>query len=322
MILTKFVIKHKKLIPIEELSKCSHFKIDAKCNECGNIKNITYQSYNINIKKYNIYTCIKCSYIKNKLTKKEKYGDENFNNREKNNKTIKDKYGVENIFQLKEVKNKSKETKKDLYGDENFVNTDKTKQTNLNKYGVECIFQSEEIKNQIKETNLKNLSVEYPMQNEKVKNKSVETCLDNFGVKYSLQSPEVRERGKQTKKEKYNDSNYNNREKMIETKTGLSYDEYIGQLPDFKKYEREVLSITKKQPLYLLKNYDKRGIAGQTGAYHLDHMFTVIRGFKNNIPPYIIGNIVNLKMLTWEDNCSKHSKCSITKYELFIKYEK
>lgn len=312
-------------VPTEHLQGGSHAMIKVKCDieTCGKEKEIKYQTYNRNISKRNIYACsIKCSQFKTKLTKKEKYGNENYYNVEQYKKTCLNKYGVENVFQLKSIKESSKQTKENKYGDPNFNNVEKRRKTNLKNHGVLSTSQLKETKEKSRKTNLKNNGVEYPMQSDEIKKKSVDTCLEHFDVKYSLQSLYIREKGNKTKEEKYGDKNYNNREKMIETKTGLSYDEYIEQLPEFKKYEREVLSITKKQPLYLLKNYKKRGIAGQIGAYHLDHKFTIYKGFENVIPPYILGNIINLGMLTWEENCSKHRNCSLTKQELFDRYDK
>jgi hypothetical protein len=53
------------------------------------------------------------------------------------------------------------------------------------------------------------------------------------------------------------------------------------------------------------------------GKYHLDHRYSIMRGFKNNIPPYIISHIYNLQMLLEKDNISKDYHCDITKEELF-----
>ncbi len=50
--------------------------------------------------------------------------------------------------------------------------------------------------------------------------------------------------------------------------------------------------------------------------YNLDHMFSVLEGFKNNIPPYIISNMCNLEIIPRYDNLSKGCDCSITKEEL------
>ena len=58
-----------------------------------------------------------------------------------------------------------------------------------------------------------------------------------------------------------------------------------------------------------LANLDKRGRG--KGQYHFDHMVSKLEGFKNHIPPFIIGSIHNLQMIKAEDNASKQSKCSI-----------
>ena len=79
--------------------------------------------------------------VANRKTKLEKYGDENYNNRDKCKKTCMEKYGVENPMKADKVKEKIKET-------------------NLEKYGVENPFQSEIIKDKIKETSLSKYGVE------------------------------------------------------------------------------------------------------------------------------------------------------------------
>jgi hypothetical protein len=69
-------------IPIDKLWISSNIKINVKCDICQNIKYINFSMYNKNIKKYNIYTCSnKCAVFKNKKTCLDKYGDENYNNR-------------------------------------------------------------------------------------------------------------------------------------------------------------------------------------------------------------------------------------------------
>jgi hypothetical protein len=87
--------------------------------------------------------------IKNKQSRKEKYGNENFVNSEK-----------------------GKQTRKEIYGNENYNNSQKNKETCLNRYGVENVFQSEKIKEKCKQKHLKNLGVENPMQNYEIFEKS------------------------------------------------------------------------------------------------------------------------------------------------------
>jgi len=76
-------------IKVENLSNGSNSIIKCKCDVCGIEKFLMYRFYIENFKNHNIYTCHKCSKIKNKLTCKEKYNNENYNNRNKFLKTLK-----------------------------------------------------------------------------------------------------------------------------------------------------------------------------------------------------------------------------------------
>ena len=51
--------------------------------------------------------------------------------------------------------------------------------------------------------------------------------------------------------------------------------------------------------------------------WHLDHIYSKQAGFRNNIPPYIIGHWTNLQMLPGPENSSKGMKCNKTKEQLF-----
>jgi hypothetical protein len=53
--------------------------------------------------------------------------------------------------------------------------------------------------------------------------------------------------------------------------------------------------------------------------YHLDHIYSILEGFKNNIPPYIISDLCNLQMIPRIDNIRKNCRCDMTKEELMIK---
>lgn len=56
----------------------------------------------------------------------------------------------------------------------------------------------------------------------------------------------------------------------------------------------------------------KTGLAGTPGAYHMDHMFSIMDGYKNQVSPLLIGNKSNLKMIPWKENLIKHSSSSIS----------
>jgi transposase len=95
-----------------------------------------------------------------------------------------------------------------------------------------------------------------------------------------------------------------------------NYNDYINSLSDFKKYKKKVISVTNKQPISKLLNFDKRGVSGVDGNFHLDHKFSIVEGFIQNISPSIIGNIKNLEFISWEENVKKRTNCSINIKEL------
>jgi hypothetical protein len=95
-----------------------------------------------------------------------------------------------------------------------------------------------------------------------------------------------------------------------------NYDDYINSLSDFKKYKKKVISITNKQHISELSNFNKRGVSGIEGNFHLDHKFSIVEGFIQNISPSIIGNIKNLEFIPWEENVKKRTNCSINITEL------
>jgi hypothetical protein len=82
---------------------------------------------------------------------------------------------------------------------------------------------------------------------------------------------------------------------------------------EFKKYRRKVYYWTSKNDLTQLENYNKRGRVG----FHLDHKYSITEGFKNKVPPKVIGSIDNLEFICYTDNLSKGTKCSITLENLY-----
>jgi len=61
---------------------------------------------------------------------------------------------------------------------------------------------------------------------------------------------------------------------------------------DFQKYQYQVDKVTNRQPLHLLENFEKRGGYGYSNdPYQIDHQYSVVYGFLNSVPPYIVGHI-------------------------------
>jgi hypothetical protein len=98
---------------------------------------------------------------------------------------------------------------------------------------------------------------------------------------------------------------------------GISYEEYLGTKSEFNKYRTEVNRYTKQQPVSMLENYSKRGLAGVKGAYHLDHIYSIKQGFIEGIPANVIGDIKNLRFIPWEDNIKKSSKLTNEAWDMF-----
>ena len=72
----------------------------------------------------------------------------------------------------------------------------------------------------------------------------------------------------------------------------------------------------------MLPNFEKRGnIKFKKDAYHIDHKFSISEGFKQGVPPEIIGDIVNLEMIPAIENIRKYGKCSITLKKLKELYD-
>ena len=107
--------------------------------------------------------------------------------------------------------------------------------------------------------------------------------------------------------------------KRLESRLKMSYTEYLLRRPKFFTYKSNVMSITRRQNLRLLDHYDKpRTLAGESGGYQLDHIITIKDGFSNNINPHIIGNIRNLRFITWEENLKKNRYSDV---KIDIKYK-
>jgi len=92
-------------------------------------------------------------------------------------------------------------------------------------------------------------------------------------------------------------------------------------LSKFKLYSSKVWKFTNyslKKYSKKIKNFELRG----RNKYHLDHKFSILEGFKQNIEPKLIAHWKNLEMLPEHENIKKGSLCSITFDELKILTDK
>lgn len=138
--------------------------------------------------------------LRAKQTRKEKYGDENFSNKEKRKRTCLELYGVENPFQSEEVKAKSKETMLLRYGvdhpmhSEFIVNGMKSRYKN--KTGYEYTVQNPEVVKKGRESYKEKFGYDHWMQNPEVLKKREEIYFEETGYRQPLQNPEIKEKGR------------------------------------------------------------------------------------------------------------------------------
>lgn len=83
----------------------------------------------------------------------------------------------------------------------------------------------------------------------------------------------------------------------------------------YYRYKTLVLHLTNHHRADLTQGYIT-GLAGKPGAWHIDHRFSIMQGFKDQISPFVIGHRANLQMLPWKQNIQKLHRCAVTKDEL------
>lgn len=152
----------------------------------------------------------KQSAIKTKETKLEKYGDQNYNNREQAKQTNIEKYGVENTYRTDKAINKAKQVMQERYNtDYFFSNRDSFEKVSLERYNQIHPMKNKSIKLKLKQTKLE----KYGDENYNNREKAKQTCLKKYGTTNSFNYKKT----KYTKMARYNDPNYNNREQAMKT---------------------------------------------------------------------------------------------------------
>jgi hypothetical protein len=100
----------------------------------------------------------------------------------------------------------------------------------------------------------------------------------------------------------------------------------LDELTEFQIYKNNVVAFTQYNlrifgELYFgAKWKELLGCKDVIHDYNIDHIYSQKNGFLNKIPPYIIGAIVNLRLLTFGENLNKSSRCDISIDELYEKY--
>lgn len=159
-----------------------------KCHTCGRPTNTLA---NGKIRKYCSYKCMNSNKEKIKMgvkSSKERFGDKNYNNREKYRKTNLEKFGTDHPWKNKKILEKCFETSYNRYNERYYFNKKEVKDkalklawsssainkrnsTNLEKFGNTIPSKTKLISNKLKEI-LNNPEIEIKKHNTKIKNNS------------------------------------------------------------------------------------------------------------------------------------------------------
>ena len=291
----------------------------SSCKNCG-LEFLIYGSY---LKK----TCSKkCEVETRKKTNLQKYGHEvnlHGSQKEELKQKIKDKYGVDNISQIPELKEKKRQTCQENFGvDWPMQSAEirrKSIETLLREFGTDNISKVPEIIQKIqnalhtpkeeyngltpfeygakikKERNLRLYGVEFYFQTEEFKEKYRAICTKKFGVDNIFKS------------EKFD---------ILMKEKGIRYSN--NDLLNRNNYHREVNKYTRRS---LACYGDTLQNNNKNDTVEYDHIFSRSQGFKQKVPPEIIGSIVNLQIIPKIVNRAKGDSCWITKDILIERYE-
>ena len=252
--------------------------------------------------------------------------------------TCTDKYGAIHHMKSPDFKKKFDDLFEEKHGVRNAMQT------------TECRQQLSERMNQpeVKEKLRQSWTENNPAKRPEIKQKIVaglkNWALTTHGVENASQVPEIYARGRQKCIEKYGDVHPARtqicKQKRRETclarygvshewktkvfldkraleKWGMTWDERNALTPEYLKYKRSVWKVTNSQPLETIPDYNKR-----SSDLHLDHKFSIAEGFRQGLPPEVIGNIANLQMLSSRENIAKSDSCSISKEDLLLEIQR
>jgi hypothetical protein len=199
------------------------------------------------------------------------------------------------------------------------VRNKKRTETVNNKYGGYTL-QSSELKNKMKSTMILRYGVEHSFHNQVIKQKALNTWIKKYGVDNPFKSEEIKEKIKEVLKEKYgvdNSANINTKiriDNVMKTKIERGWVIPNEFLSDYQIYRKKVKKLTestyKKYKNIINPNNLERVTNGKNG-FQLDHKYSIVEGFLNNVESEIISHQCNLQMLEWYDNRVKSKKCHI-----------
>ena len=94
------------------------------------------------------------------------------------------------------------------------------------------------------------------------------------------------------------------------------------EIKEFKTYKENVIQISNQNFCKYYHIINPKNVKRGKNKYHLDHIYSIREGFRNNILPKILSNPYNLRMLWCSDNIAKSDRSDQTKQSLYKGYLK
>jgi len=218
-----------------------------------------------------------------------------------------------------QTKNKFRENYQNLSETEKIVRNDKRTKTVNQKYGGYTL-QSPELKKKMKSTMIQKYGVEHSFHSDTIKQKALNTWIKKYGVDNPFKSSNIKEKIKQVLKDRYgvdNSANVNPEirvNKGIKTKIERGWiipDEFLSDYQIYRKKVKRLTETTYKTYKNIINPNNLERVTNGKNGYQLDHKYSIIEGFLNNVEPKIISHHRNLQMIEWGSNRAKSKRCDI-----------
>lgn len=217
----------------------------------------------------------------------------------------------------KELTNKTCIQKYGGIGFGNKYHTEKACKTMKERYGTTYYVLATEFEEKRTKTYQEKYNVTSPMQSSKVRKVHQTNMLKNHGVSNALCKGTLRDKALFTIEKTYGNKQIMATYYMRELKENKGDWLPLDQKSNFELYCMAVDKFTIQSiRKFNITDIEKR----KKFEYSLDHIYSKKQGFIDNIPPFIIGSIINLKVIPHSANSSKRDKCGMTKVQLFNLY--
>ena len=196
----------------------------------------------------------------------------------------------------------------------------RTKETCIEKYGVDNIGLI------TREKALKTMEERYGghiSNTEQFKEKYKNTCLERYGEDHIFKTKDFKKNMNDLFVQKYGHIHpMKNKDVVIKSlsvrkQNGNIYKWTDDELKDIKSYRRAVSYYTEKTYEEYKNIINPNGLDRGIHSNHIDHIFPVIEGWKNEIDPKLISHYSNLRLVDSYDNLSKGERTDISINEFY-----